>query len=65
MNAEREGMRPARQGPSYGPHADPGHDVDQAIERRAAKSPMRRKRRELPTTVKPGTPPAHRYGAGF
>ena len=64
MNAEREGMRPARQGASYGPHAEPGHDIDKAIDRRAAKSPMRPKRRETSTTVAPSTPHT-RYGAGF
>lgn len=64
MNAEREGMQSARQGPSYGPHAETGHDIDPATERRAAKSPMRRKRREIPTTVAPRAPQT-RYGAGF
>ena len=64
MNAEREGTRPARQGTSYGPHAEPGYDVEKPTERRAAKSPLRRKRREIPTTVAPSAPHM-RYGAGF
>ena len=64
MNAEREGLQSARQGTSYGPHAEPGHDVDHALERRAAKSPMRRKRREIQKSVEPGAPHT-RYGAGF
>jgi hypothetical protein len=64
MIAEREGMQSARQGTSYGPHAETGHDIDQVTERRAAKSPMRRKRREIPTTVAPRAPQT-RYGAGF
>lgn len=65
MNAEREGLRSARHGTSYGPHAEPGHDIKKASERRAAKSPMRRKRRETPPTgVEPGAPHTQ-YGAGF
>ena len=65
MNAEREGMQSARHGTSYGPRAKPDPVIDKATERRAAKSPMRRKRREIPTTVPPSAPPAHGYGAGF
>jgi hypothetical protein len=64
MNAEREGLQSARPGASYGPHAEPGHDVDQDTERRAAKSPMRRKRREIQKSVEPSAPHM-RYGAGF
>ena len=64
MNAEREGMQSARPGTSYGPHAEPDHDIDQAAERRAAKSPMRRKRREIQKSVAPSAPHM-RYGAGF
>ena len=64
MNAEREGMQSARQGASYGPHAEPNHDVEQAGERRAAKSPMRRKQRKIQKSVEPGTPHTQ-YGAGF
>jgi hypothetical protein len=62
MNAEREGLQSARQGTSYGPHAEPV--IDQPIERRAAKSPMRRKSRGIKTAVEPGAPHT-RYGAGF
>ena len=65
MNAEREGMQSARHGTSYGPPAKPGREIKQATERRAAKSPMRRKRREIPTNVPPSAPPPHGYGAGF
>lgn len=64
MNAEREGMPSARQATSYGPHAKPGHDAERAVDRRAAKSPLR-KRREIQTPVEPGAPAPHRYGAGF
>ncbi len=64
MNAEREGLQSARPGASYGPHAELEHDIDQATERRAKKSPMRRTRREIPKTVDPSTPHT-RYGAGF
>ena len=64
MNAEREGLQSARPGAPFGPLVEPGHDVEDALERRASKSPMRRKRREIPKTVDPSTPHT-RYGAGF
>jgi|SoiMethySBSTD1v2_1073268.scaffolds.fasta_scaffold33079_7 hypothetical protein len=64
MNAEREGLQSARQGPSFGPHVEPDPDIEQAVERRAAKSPLRRKRRGIQKSVEPGTPHT-RYGAGF
>jgi hypothetical protein len=62
MNAEREGLQSARPGVPYGPHAEPV--IDQPIERRAAKSPMRRKSRGIKTAIEPATPHT-RYGAGF
>jgi len=62
MNAEREGLQSARLGTSHGPRAEPNHEVDLACERRAAKSPLRRKRREI---QKSAEPPHTQYGAGF
>ena len=64
MNAEREGLQSAPRGVPYGPHAEPGHHIEKAIERHAAKASARRERRET-ETVEAGARHATRYGAGF